>query len=1351
MNSVISTISQSLVYIESASQAWNDLKARFSRADRVRISSLQRELYALRQESSSVTEFFTKLKGLWEELELYRPIPTCTCTFRCVCEAMINAKKFKEEDLVLLFLTGLTDNYAMVRSQILLMEPFPQLNAVFGLVIQHESLNGLDVVEDSSPTVSINLAKKPYCNAKSSGKSDKMCTYCHKNNHIVDNCFKKHGFPPGYRFRDGTIAGSKSQSQASSNCIEAEETVNKRITEQDNRVVASFSHEEFQALKALLKSNSRPVGEGTSSQIHSFSRNIASSSSNDKQGMNSSQSNTWILDSGATDHVCNSLQLFINHRQIPSLLVKLPNGNYISTTMVGDIKVTAQITLHDVLFIPNFHYNLISISKIAQDLDCNFVFTDNVCLIQTKLQKMIGSGKLIDGLYYLEGTCFTQSSEKFGKSCNSVAIPKSALWHFRFGHTSQHRLEQMQQMYPTITINKDDFCCDVCHLAKQKKLPYTLSNSRATHCLELLHMDIWGPFSTPTPHGHRYFLTIVDDFSRFTWIVLLKGKFETASKIKDFINLVENQFGSKVKILRSDNGPEFLSLTTFYASKGILHQTSCVATPQQNGRVERKHQCILNIARALLLQSHLPPAYWGYAVFHAVFIMNRVPSSAIKGRIPFDVLYGKLPELSQLIVFGSLCYVSSEDTHKSKFDNRARKCVFLGYRPGMKGYVALDLHNHAIITSRHVIFEETVLPYPVNTTTPSWELHSPSNSSSPLSTSPIELTNDHETTNQTSNDQIPSPSTEPFIDNTPVISDHDIVDSPITPSSPPLRKSTRLKKPPSRLMDYNCNAVTHKTPYPITNFISHSHLSPTYSSYCLSLLTDQEPNSYAEASQSEWWVKAMQSELNALANNHTWKIVDLPAGVKPIGSKWVYKIKRKADGSIDRYKARLVAKGYNQIEGIDYFETFSPVAKMTTIRTVLAIASIQRWHVHQLDVDNAFLHGDLDEDVYMKIPQGLEGIQPNKTCKLIKSLYGLKQASRQWYAKLSHFLTTIGYTQMPSDPTLFTKSNQSEFTSLLVYVDDIVLAGNCLAEIQVTKSKLHEAFGIKDIGVLKFFLGLEVAHSEQGITLCQRKYCLDLLNETGNLGCKPSSIPMDPSHRPHHDDSTPHENITEYRALVGKLLYLTSTRPDIAFPVQQLSQFLDAPTSLHFKAAHKVLRYLKGNPGTGLFFPRNSSLQLSGFSDADWGGCPDSRRSITGYCFFIGQSLVCWKSKKQLTVSKSSSEAEYRALASTTCELQWLTYLLRDLQIHTDKLSTLYCDSQSALHIASNPVFHERTKHIDIDCHIVREKLQGGLMKLLPITGYNQIADIFTKALHPANFHRLFAKLGLLNIFQASA
>jgi hypothetical protein len=299
---------------------------------------------------------------------------------------------------------------------------------------------------------------------------------------------------------------------------------------------------------------------------------------------------------------------------------------------------------------------------------------------------MIGSGRMINGLYYLEGTQ-SQLQPVTGTQCNSLAIPKTALWHFRFGHTSLARLELLQKLYPDIEINnKLDFCCDVCHLSKQRRLPYSLSNSRASTYLELLHMDIWGPFSTPTPHGHKYFLTIVDDYSRFTWVVLLKGKFETALKIPEFILFAESHFDHKVKILRSDNGPEFLSLSKFFLSKGIVHQTSCVGTPQQNGRVERKHQCILYIARALLTQSQLPPTYWGYAVLHSTFIMNRVPSSALKGRIPFDLLHKKLPDISQLRVFGCLCYVSTQAVHRSKFDNRARKCVYLGLKSGMKGH-----------------------------------------------------------------------------------------------------------------------------------------------------------------------------------------------------------------------------------------------------------------------------------------------------------------------------------------------------------------------------------------------------------------------------------------------------------------------------------------------------------------------------------------------------------------------------------------------------------------------------------------------------------------------------------------
>jgi hypothetical protein len=542
--------------------------------------------------------------------------------------------------------------------------------------------------------------------------------------------------------------------------------------------------------------------------------------------------------------------------------------------------------------------------------------------------------------------------------------------------------------------------------------------------------------------------------------------------------------------------------------------------------------------------------------------------------------------------------------------------------------------------------------------------------------------------------------------------------------------------------------MVHSTPYPIHKYTSHANLSPTQLSYTFSLLTETEPNSYTEACKHDHWLKAMQSELQALQQNNTWSIVSLPTRAKPIGSKWVYKIKRKADGSIERYKARLVAKGYNQVEGVDYFETFSPVAKMTTIRVILAIASVKNWFVQQLDVNNAFLHGDLCEDVYIKIPQGLNGFSDDKVCKLTKSLYGLKQASRKWYEKLSQFLISHHFTQAPSDPTLFVKQTADTFTALLVYVDDIVLTGDSMTEIDNIKTHLHNTFGIKDLGTLKFFLDLEVAHSTKGITLSQRQYCLDLLAETGDLGSKPSSIPMDPSHKLHHDDGPPYTDVTGYRTLVGKLLYLTNTRPDIAFPVQQLCQFLDCPTTLHYKAAHKVLRYLKGCPGTGLFFPRTSDTHLVGFTDADWGGCVDTRRSITGYCFFLGSSLICWKSKKQQTISRSSSEAEYRALASSTCELQWLTYLLRDLQVTLTQQPSMYCDSQSAIHIASNPVFHQRTKHLDIDCHVVRERLQAGLMKLLPVSGYHQLADIMTKALHPTNFHRLLTKLGLLDIYR---
>ncbi|XP_019057522.1 PREDICTED: uncharacterized protein LOC109116481, partial [Tarenaya hassleriana] len=397
----------------------------------------------------------------------------------------------------------------------------------------------------------------------------------------------------------------------------------------------------------------------------------------------------------------------------------------------------------------------------------------------------------------------------------------------------------------------------------------------------------------------------------------------------------------------------------------------------------------------------------------------------------------------------------------------------------------------------------------------------------------------------------------------------------------------------------------------------------------------------------------MDVELDALVGNGTWSVVSLPPGKRAVGCKWVYKIKRKADGSVERYKARLVAKGFTQQEGVDFIDTFSPVAKLVTVKLLLALAAKQNWILTQMDVTNAFLHGDLEEEIYMSLPPGYTDAQSGNmprdaVCKLQKSLYGLRQASRQWYHKFASVLLEDGFKQSKADHTLFVRRSKSGFVALLVYVDDIVIASDSVDAVSEVKDLLRQKFKIKDLGDLRFFLGLEIARQRKGISLCQRKYCLDLISDSGLLGCKPVSTPLDANTHLSKDAGTPLEDITSYRRLVGRLLYLTITRPDITFATHKLSQFLSAPTDIHMQAAQRVVRYLKTNPGQGLFYSASSALRFNAFADADWATCPDTRRSVSGFCIFLGESLISWKSKKQTTVSRSSTEAEYRSLANAT-------------------------------------------------------------------------------------------------------
>ena len=717
-------------------------------------------------------------------------------------------------------------------------------------------------------------------------------------------------------------------------------------------------------------------------------------------------------------------------------------------------------------------------------------------------------------------------------------------------------------------------------------------------------------------------------------------------------------------------------------------------------------------------------------------------------------MLNKCPDYSLLRSFGSLCYVSTLPKDRHKFSARARPCVFLGYPAGYKGYKVLDLDSQSISISRNVVFHETIYPFKLsNSLIPDFFAHTvlPLHVPYALDHSDSELQH--------------SPAFIP-----PVPNDRDLASSPIGNDSVlsgaggvsrNIGRPKRQTKVPSYLSEYHCALLTthpslspqnHTSPHPISSVLSYHRLSSSYYMCQVAFSQESEPRNFKEAMASDVWKGAVNVELDAMELNRTWDIVTLPPGKNLVGCKWVFTIKFNADGTIERYKGRLVAKGYTQQEGVDFDETFSPVAKLNSVKLLLALAAVEGWELTQMDVSNAFLHSDLEEEIYMSLPQGYTPapgtvLPPNAVCKLRKCIYGLKQASWRWNQTFTDVLLADGFTQSQSDTTLFTKKTARGFLALLVYVDDIVIASNDSTDLAELKGVLAAAFKIKDLGPMRFFLGLEIARTSKGISVCQRKYALNLLQDAGLLDCKPSSVPMDPYVKLSRESGTLLPSATPYRELIGRLLYLTITRPDITFAVHKLSQFLQAPTDVHLQAAHRILRYIKGNPGLGLFYSVSADLCLNAFADADWASCPDSRRSVSGYSVYLGTSLVAWKLRKQNVVSRSSTEAEYRSMADVTREILWLQQLLRDFNIKVTATAKLFCDNKSAIYIASNPVFHERTKHIEIDCHIVRDQLKLGNLHTLHVTSATQLADILTKPLHPGPFHSLLDRMSMASLY----
>ncbi|KAG8489058.1 hypothetical protein CXB51_017051 [Gossypium anomalum] len=503
---------------------------------------------------------------------------------------------------------------------------------------------------------------------------------------------------------------------------------------------------------------------------------------------------------------------------------------------------------------------------------------------------------------------------------------------------------------------------------------------------------------------------------------------------------------------------------------------------------------------------------------------------------------------------------------------------------------------------------------------------------------------------------------------------------------------------------------------------------------------DLEPSSVEEALAHPAWRSAVQAEYDALIANSTWELCSLPPGRKAIGCKWLFKIKKNPDGTINHRKARLVAKGCSQVPGCDFTETFSPVVKPATIRVILSVAVTKGWPLRQVDVNNAFLNGDLVNDVYMQQPPGF--VQHGSSgetlvCHLTKALYGLRQAPRAWFDKLKQFLVSTGFTLSKSDASLFVRSTFDNTLYVLVYVDDIVITGSSSDEIDCFVRQLHNKFALKDLGDLQYFLGLKVTRSSSGtLHLCQRKYIRELLARSSMSTAKSVHTPMVSSSMLSKGEGDYLADPTEYRSLAGALQYIVLTRPDIAYAVNRVCQFMHAPTNLHLVALKRILRYLRGTLSYGLLFRRSERLSLVGYADANWGLDFDDHRSTTGFCVYYGHTPISWCSKKQQVVSRSTAEAEYRSLAAATSDVAWLTSLLTELKLSSIDPPIVWCDNSSAVAVAANPVLHSKFKHVELDLFFVREKVASGELVVGEVPACDQVAYILTKPLSVSLFTR---------------
>ncbi|CAL1356412.1 unnamed protein product [Linum trigynum] len=1200
LDSVDPNICLSLHMHKTAQDMWKQLAATYSTASAARQFEVQIALDKLEQGDRDITAYLTAAQELWTEEDLL------TLSLRPAATSVVLIEERKHARL-LHFPMRLRPEFEPIRSAIIHRGALSMDGVVGDLIREETRLRtqaklDLRPGDSESPLVAaagddaafavgrpqfhrrIPIAELHCHHCKEKGHLQKycrkrnLCVYCKKGGHIILDCrlfVKHHG-------KHAEMSDNPQEQPRSDTRRTDRPAYSAQLAEGSG---AGFSAAKIEELVNAALQKSLPT---------------AINSAFAAMQVTGKKPSPWLLDSACYNHMTQNSDVLTSIQLVRHMNLRVANGEHLAVQGMGCVK-QPRINLPNTLHVPNLVPNLVYVGQLT-DHGCSVTFAPSGCVVQDlKTGRQIGRGSKQGWLFQLEELISPSSSSSSPVSDNSrhvssplvssfSSLPSESnnvwdLWHSRLGHPNSGRLLQMFRQsllgkHNVSMLSKHN--CTSCVEAKTISISSPSSSTVISEPFHIIHSDLWGPSFVLSRHGFRYFALFVDHATRFTWVYFLRLKSDLKAIAEEFLKMVQTQFNKPVKILRSDPGGEFSSnpLLALYRSLSTLCQKSCPGVSQQNGLVERKNRHVLDLTRALLIESQVPSRFWPEAVATAVRLINYQITPVLQNVSPFFALYSRHPDYSRLRVFGCLCFVLMPRKERTKLTPKTARCAFLGYSDIHKGYICYYPVLQHVRIAATVVFFENFRFFP--------SVESENHLFNPMSQLPS--FDDDDTEND---DGLPPPEEPPSpLPNmpptppgtTPASSSSLHLDSPDTSSS----STSHASMSHSSTATSAASAADGGSPPPspphdnprLSLRVNKGQPPPRFNEYfAYGIDALVVPTSYKQAEGNPLWEAAMQTEIDAVHANKTWTVVDGPPPEVPvIGCRWLYALKMTPQGEIERHRARIVAQGYSQEQGIDFDENFAPVAKMATVRTLLVVASVRRWPLFQFDVKNAFLHGDLKEVVYLEKPPGYNVGSPGQVCLLHRSLYGLKQAPRAWFEKFQTTVQKLGMRQSLSDPSLFTQTTAAGIVVLLLYVDDMVVTGDDTHEITALKRGLQEAFHLKDLGNLSYFLGLEISRNDQGIHIGQRKYIGDLLSEHHFDDCQPVSTPMELNLKLRRDSgsSLPEGDSSCYRSLVGSLIYLAATRPDISYVVQMVSQFMAVPHRDHLAAAHRILRYLKG-------------------------------------------------------------------------------------------------------------------------------------------------------------------------------